>query len=136
MITDQWKPGTNADIEHIAIASSIDLLLIAPATANTLGKFAHGIADDFLTSMYLATTAPVLRRAGDEHATCSRTRRWSRTCDCSRRAACASSSRAPGYLACGWIGKGRLAEPQDVVADVRAGAAAAGDARSAAGGCW
>ena len=48
VITDQWKPGTNADIEHIAIASSIDLLLVAPATANTVGKFAHGLADDFL----------------------------------------------------------------------------------------
>ena len=51
VITDLWKPGTNAEIEHIAIASSIDLLLVAPVTANTLGKFAHGIADDFLTSM-------------------------------------------------------------------------------------
>ena len=60
VITDQWKPGANADIEHISIASSIDLLLVAPATANTLGKFAHGIADDFLSSLYLATTAPVV----------------------------------------------------------------------------
>src|SRR5262245_30138114 len=60
VITDQWKPGANADIEHIAIASSIDLLLVAPATANTIGKFAHGIADDFLSSLYVATKAPVL----------------------------------------------------------------------------
>ena len=60
VVTDQWTPGANADIEHIAIASGIDLLLVAPATANTLGKFAHGIADDFLSSLYLATTAPVV----------------------------------------------------------------------------
>ncbi len=60
VITDQWKPGANADIEHISIASTIDLLIVAPATANIIGKFAHGIADDFLSSLYLATTAPVL----------------------------------------------------------------------------
>ncbi|HEY7441407.1 MAG TPA: flavoprotein, partial [Vicinamibacterales bacterium] len=60
VITDQFAPGVNADIEHIAIASDIDLLLVAPATANVIGKFANGIADDFLTSLYLATRAPVL----------------------------------------------------------------------------
>src|SRR5574341_1865378 len=60
VVTDQWKPGANADIEHISLASTIDLLLVAPATANIVGKFANGIADDFLSSLYLATTAPVL----------------------------------------------------------------------------
>src|SRR5918911_5769809 len=63
VITDQFAPGANADIEHIALASSIDLLLVAPATANILGKFANGIADDFLTSLYLATRAPVMMAA-------------------------------------------------------------------------
>ena len=60
VVTSQWKAGTNADIEHISLASSVDLLLVAPATANILGKFAGGIADDFLSALYLATTAPVL----------------------------------------------------------------------------
>ena len=60
VITSQWTPGTNAAIEHIAIADSIALLLVAPATANVIAKFAHGVADDFLTSLYLATRAPVL----------------------------------------------------------------------------
>src|SRR3954462_5828770 len=60
VITDQFAPGSNADIEHIALASSIDLLLIAPATANILAKLANGIADDFLSTMYTATRAPVL----------------------------------------------------------------------------
>src|SRR6188768_3828682 len=46
VITDQFAPGSNADIEHIALASTIDLLLIAPATANIIGKMAHGIAGD------------------------------------------------------------------------------------------
>ena len=60
VITSQWRPGMNADIEHIAIADGIDLLLVAPCTANVIGKFANGIADDFLSSLYLATRAPVL----------------------------------------------------------------------------
>ena len=60
VITSQWRPGMNADIEHIAIADHADLLLVAPCTANVIGKFANGIADDFLTSLYLATRAPVL----------------------------------------------------------------------------
>ena len=60
VITDQFAPGANANIEHIALATDIGLLLVAPATANIIGKFANGIADDFLTSLYLATRAPVL----------------------------------------------------------------------------
>src|ERR687897_1372781 len=60
VITDQFEAGANADIEHIALAASIDLLLIAPATANIIGKLANGIADDFLSTLYTATRAPVL----------------------------------------------------------------------------
>src|SRR4026209_2234620 len=60
VITDQFEPGANADIEHIALASTIDLLLIAPATANVIGKLAHGLADNVLTTLYTATRAPVL----------------------------------------------------------------------------
>jgi len=60
VITSQFDAGLNAGIEHIDLASTIDALLVVPATANVLGKFAHGIADDFLTTLYLATTAPVM----------------------------------------------------------------------------
>src|SRR4051794_18831754 len=60
VITDQFEIGMNADIEHNAIASTIDLLLIARATANIIGKMANGIADDFLSTLYTATRAPVL----------------------------------------------------------------------------
>src|SRR5438445_2340602 len=54
--------GANVEsaIEHIAVAQRIDLLVVAPATANTIAKMARGIADDFLTTLYLATTAPVV----------------------------------------------------------------------------
>jgi phosphopantothenoylcysteine decarboxylase/phosphopantothenate--cysteine ligase len=115
VITDQWKPGANADIEHISIASSIDLLLVAPATANTLGKFAHGIADDFLSSLYLATTAPVVL------APAMNTNMFAHPAVLANLKALTGRGvrivePGSGYLACGWIGKGRLAEPEEVVA--------------------
>ncbi len=56
----------DSSIEHIGEAQWTEALVVAPATANILAKFAHGIADDFLTTMYLATQAPVLGGAGDE----------------------------------------------------------------------
>src|SRR5258706_248497 len=57
---DQFALGEEGDIRHISLADSADLLLVAPATANTLGKLARGIADDALSTLFLATTAPVL----------------------------------------------------------------------------
>ena len=115
VITSQWKPGMNADIEHVAIADSIDLLLVAPCTANVIGRFANGIADDFLRSLYLATRAPVLL------APAMNTNMLAH--DAVQRNLQALTARGvrfvepgEGYLACGWIGKGRLAEPAEVVA--------------------
>jgi phosphopantothenoylcysteine decarboxylase/phosphopantothenate--cysteine ligase len=114
VVTDQFARGMNADIEHIALATDIALLLVAPATANVIGKFANGIADDFLTSLYLATRAPVLIAPAMntnmlEH-------------EAVKRNLAMLASRGvrfvdpgAGYLACGWIGKGRLAEPDDIV---------------------
>ncbi len=114
VITSQFATGMNADIEHVALASKIDLLLVAPATANVIGKFANGIADDFLSTLYLATRAPVVL------APAMNTQMW-------EHAAVADNLRrlsvrgvrvvdpGEGYLACGWIGKGRLAEPEAVV---------------------
>jgi len=60
VITDQFAPGANADIEHIALASSIDLLLIAPATAHIIAELAHGLAGNPICEIALATLAPVL----------------------------------------------------------------------------
>jgi phosphopantothenoylcysteine decarboxylase/phosphopantothenate--cysteine ligase len=117
VITDQWKPGANADIEHISLASSADVLLVAPATANIIGKFANGIADDFLTSLYLATTAPVLM------APAMNTNMFAhpavvRNLETLTARGVRFVEPGEGYLACGWIGKGRLAEPADIVAAV------------------
>jgi phosphopantothenoylcysteine decarboxylase/phosphopantothenate--cysteine ligase len=115
VITDQWKPGTNSDIEHIAIASNIDLLLVAPATANTIGRFANGLADDFLSSLYVATRAPVMIAPAmnsnmfDHPAV-------ARNLETLIARGVHVVDPGSGYLACGWIGKGRLAEPEDVVA--------------------
>ena len=118
VVTELWTPGTNAEIEHIALASSVDALVVAPATANTIGKFANGIADDFLTSMYLATKAPVVlapamnsNMYGHPAVIANLDRLTGRGVRIVEPGA--------GYLACGWIGKGRLAEPEDVVAFVQ-----------------
>jgi phosphopantothenoylcysteine decarboxylase/phosphopantothenate--cysteine ligase len=114
VLKSQFEPGANADIEHIALASSIDLLIIAPATANIIGKCANGIADDFLTSLYLATKAPVLVAPAMntnmlEHAAVQR------NLDVLAARGTYFVEPGAGYLACGWIGKGRLAEPADIV---------------------
>jgi phosphopantothenoylcysteine decarboxylase / phosphopantothenate---cysteine ligase len=115
VVTSQFAPGLNADIEHIALAASLDLLLVAPATANVIGKFANGIADDFLTALYLATRAPVLI------APAMNTHMWDH--EAVRANVARLTARGvrfvdpgDGYLACGWIGKGRLAEP-DAIAE-------------------
>ncbi len=119
VITDQFDPGMNADIEHIALASTIDLLLIAPATANLIGKMANGIADDFLSTLYTATRAPVLV------APAMNTQMFEH--EAVRRNVETLLARGvrfvepgEGYLACGWIGKGRLAEPDEIVAAAEA----------------
>ncbi len=114
VLTSQFEPGANSDIEHIALASSIDLLIVAPATANILGKFANGIADDFLTSLYLATKAPVLVAPAMntnmlEHPAVQR------NLDALGTRGTYFVEPGAGYLACGWIGKGRLAEAADIV---------------------
>ena len=114
VITDQYQPGANADIEHIAIASTIDLLLVAPATANTIGKFANGLADDFLSSLYTATRAPVMI------APAMNTNMFEHPAVATNLETLIARGvhvvdPGAGYLACGWIGKGRLAEPEDVV---------------------
>ncbi len=113
VITSQFAPGMNADIEHIALASSMDLLLVAPATANIIGKFANGIADDFLSALYLATRAPVLM------APAMNTNMWEHPAVVANVATLGARGvrfvdPGAGYLACGWVGKGRLAEPEAI----------------------
>ncbi len=123
VITDMFAEGSEpanveAAIEHIAVADSADLLLVAPATANVIGKFANGVADDFLTTAYLATKAPVVIAPAMnvnmwEHATVQE--------NVARLRARGVQIIEPdeGYLACGWTGPGRLAKTETIVVRVR-----------------
>ena len=111
---DQWALGANGDILHISLADDADLLLVAPATANILGKLARGIADDALSTLALATRAPVLVAPAMnvnmfEHPAVQENLATLR----GRGVGVVEPGR--GYLACGWLGKGRLAETGDIV---------------------
>src|SRR3984893_14605434 len=111
------EPNIDSAIEHIAVAQSIDALVIAPATADVLAKFAQGIANDFLTTLYLATTAPVVVAPAmnvnmwDHPAT-------QQNLDTLRKRGVTIVEPGSGYLACGMTGPGRLAENEAVVAAV------------------
>ena len=105
--------GDNFSIEHIAVAQEIDALVIAPATANMLAKLAQGLADDFLSTLYLATRAPVIVAPAMnvnmwEHPA---TRANLRTLE--ERGVRVVAPGA-GYLACGMTGGGRLAEVETI----------------------
>src|SRR5215472_15689316 len=104
-------------IEHIAVAESIDALVIAPATADVLAKIAHGLADDFLTTLVLATRAPVIVAPAmnvnmwENIATCE-------NLDVLRKRGVKIVEPEEGYLACGMVGAGRLASLESIVAAV------------------
>ena len=114
VISDMWSPTDDPEIKHIRIAQSIDLLLIAPATANALAKFANGIADDFLSTLYISTNAPVLVAPAMNAemwlhpATQENVRRL-------KERGVHFVDPGEGYLACKTVGPGRLAEPQEIV---------------------
>ena len=109
------EPNIDSAIEHIAVAQSIDALLVAPATADVLAKFAQGIANDFLTTLYLATTAPVVV------APAMNVNMWNHPAtqanlDALRKRGVRIVEPGEGYLACGMTGPGRLAENEAIVA--------------------
>jgi len=125
VITSLWgeEAGTGSaeegaegvsSIEHIQAAQSTRLLVVAPATANTLAKFAHGLGDDFLSTMYLATTAPVIV------APAMNVNMWEHPAVQANVATLRARGvkviePGSGYLACGMVGGGRLAEPATIV---------------------
>ena len=119
MFSDAAGPDPNIDsaIEHIAVAQSIDALVVVPATADVLAKFAQGIANDFLTTLYLATTAPVVVAPAMnvnmwEHPATQQNQ------EILRKRGVKVVHPGSGYLACGMTGPGRLAENDAVVAAV------------------
>jgi phosphopantothenoylcysteine decarboxylase/phosphopantothenate--cysteine ligase len=123
VITDLFaESGGDANlesaIEHIAVAQRTDLLLVAPATADILAKFARGIADDFLTTLYLASTAPVVV------APAMNVNMWKHAAtqeniEMLRARGVKIVDPDEGYLACGMTGAGRLASQEQIVAAVR-----------------
>ncbi len=115
VIVDDYAPDNPDPIAHITFSQTVDLLVIAPATANIIAKFANGIADDFLTSTYLASTAPVLI------APAMNTSMWNhpatqRNLDRLRSDGVTIVEPDEGEMACGTIGPGRLSEPEVIVA--------------------
>jgi phosphopantothenoylcysteine decarboxylase/phosphopantothenate--cysteine ligase len=125
---DQWAPGSG-EIRHIGLADAADLLLVAPATANIVGKMARGIADDALSTLYLATKAPVVVAPAMnvnmfEHPAVQE------NLGVLRARGVTLVEPGSGYLACGWLGKGRLAETETIVG---AAMAALGRRRDLAG---
>ena len=115
VIVDDYAPDNPDPIAHITFSQTVDLFLIAPATANIIGKLAHGIADDFLTSTYLACTAPVLI------APAMNTSMWhhpatQRNLQQLQADGVFIIEPDEGEMACGTIGPGRLSEPERIVA--------------------
>src|SRR5437870_6170256 len=113
VIVDDYAPDNPDPIAHITFSQTIDLFVIAPATANMLAKLANGVADDFLTSTYLACTAPVLiapamNTAMWEHPATQR--------NIAKLRADGVRIITPdeGEMACGTIGPGRLSEPENI----------------------
>ena len=111
---DQFSLGENGDIRHISLADDADLLLVAPATANILGKFTRGIADDALSTLYLATRAPVLVAPAMNVNMFSHPAVQENLATLRGRGVRVVEP-GDGYLACGWLGKGRLAEVETIV---------------------
>jgi phosphopantothenoylcysteine decarboxylase / phosphopantothenate---cysteine ligase len=108
------EPNIDSAVEHIAVAQAIDALVVAPATADVIAKFAHGEANDFLTTLFLATTAPVVI------APAMNVNMW----DNAATQANIQTLKArgftvvepdSGYLACGMVGAGRLAANETIV---------------------
>jgi phosphopantothenoylcysteine decarboxylase/phosphopantothenate--cysteine ligase len=129
VFVDQFALGAEGDIRHISLADAADVLLVAPATANTLGKFARGIADDALSTLFLANTAPVLV-APAMNVNMFRHPAVVENLEMLRARGVGVIEPGTGYLACGWLGEGRLAEVPEIV---EAAMAALGRRRSLEG---
>jgi len=114
VLSSQWDLSAGPDIQHIALSRDLDLFLVAPATANTLAKMAHGLADDLLSTFHLAVTAPVVVAPAMnlwmwEHPA---TRH---NIDTLRQRGVQIIDPGVGELACGEEGVGRMAEPEQIV---------------------
>lgn len=114
VVLDAFEPVKHFDIGHISLAKKADILVVAPATANVIAKFANGVADDMLSTTYLACNAPKLicpamnTAMYEDEATANNMRVLAERGVQFEEPSC-------GPLACGDVGKGRLAEPEQIV---------------------
>ncbi|MFC1834623.1 bifunctional phosphopantothenoylcysteine decarboxylase/phosphopantothenate--cysteine ligase CoaBC [Thermodesulfobacteriota bacterium] len=114
-----WDNPEQPDVEHISLADSADLAVIAPATANIVGKMASGIADDMLTTALLAVTCPVLL-CPSMNVNMYRNPLVQENLEKLKRMAYNVMEPGAGFLACGWTGEGRLPEPEMIFETIRA----------------
>jgi phosphopantothenoylcysteine decarboxylase/phosphopantothenate--cysteine ligase len=114
VVVDDYAPDNPDPIAHITFSQSVDLFVIAPATANIIAKFAQGIADDFITSTYLASTAPVLI-APAMNTTMLEHPATQRNLAQLRADGVTIVEPDAGEMACGTVGPGRLSEPEQIV---------------------
>ena len=115
VVVDDYAPDNPDPIAHITFSQTTDLLIVAPATANMIAKFANGVADDFLSSTYLACTAPVLI-APAMNTTMLEHPATQRNLERLRADGVHIVEPDAGEMACGTIGPGRLSEPEQIVA--------------------
>jgi phosphopantothenoylcysteine decarboxylase/phosphopantothenate--cysteine ligase len=114
VVVDDYAPDNLDPIAHITFSQSVELFVVAPATANIIAKFANGVADDFLTSTYLASNAPVLI-APAMNTTMLLHPATQRNLARLRADGVRIVEPDAGEMACGTIGPGRLSEPQQIV---------------------
>lgn len=115
VVVDDYAPDNPDPIAHITFSQTVELFVIAPATANIIAKFANGVADDFLTSTYLASNAPVLV-APAMNTTMLMHPATQRNLARLRADGVQIVEPDAGEMACGTIGPGRLSDPQIIVA--------------------
>ncbi|MEM8549637.1 MAG: flavoprotein [Verrucomicrobiota bacterium] len=115
---DLWKEGEGWQPGHIELADKADLLLVAPATANIMACFAHGLAPDLLTSIYLATPAPVMIAPAMNGKMLKHTATQANLATLKERGTHFIEPQKDGLLACGYEGEGKLAPVEEIVAAV------------------
>ena len=113
VITDMFSVDYTPDVHHISLAKKADLFVVAPATANIIAKIAHGLADDMLTTTFLASTCPKLIVPAMNTNMLNNPITQDNIATCQKYGMHIMCSGA-GYLACGDVGAGRLPEPEEI----------------------
>ena len=113
VITDMFTVDYTPDVHHISLAKKADLFVVAPATANIIAKIAHGLADDMLTTTFLASTCPKLIVPAMNTNMLNNPITQDNIATCQKYGMHIMCSDA-GYLACGDVGAGRLPEPEEI----------------------